>query len=328
MDKHHNQCVATVSDLRLPEDSVARAEIDFTGVENEKEYEGYETLRFSFDQLLKSAGLTKGKVKALREEGEDAEQHILDEVEGEEFLFKYGNDMVIYGIVSPKFQSIPTEQVHDLITQEIARHGLSPEDYHNGFIGSAEIRSRVEYNLGHNTEVEGVGDTISASIVLKNSVFGAEALKITKKYEILACENGMCLPESEQVFRQVHMGDRQEIEERITEVVSQLIEDMWDETDFIKKVDGISFPVEEQVEWLESLVEEDKLTKKAAENITEIIEEGEYNSGEDSVWSLINAFTGRAEHQEVSRSEMNKLESVYTQLLQVEDKDEVLALAE
>lgn len=328
MDKHHYQKDGTLEGIVFPEDSVATATIDFRGVDEDEVNEGYSTKRFALDQILRFTDLSKTQLKNARDEGEDISEIVLNATEGETFKFLYGTgDRKVYSVVSPKFQAIPTEQLDDMLTQEVNRQGLSVEEK-NVSMSSGELITRVEYTLGVNKEVESTGDVVQAGLWLENSVFGARALKVGRFYEVLACENGMTLPESETEFRQVHMGDRETIEAKFTTEVGQQIWQLWEEVEFIERANEIEFPVEDQIEWIEQLTEEGNLTQKASEALQEIIEEGEHNSGTDSVWSLINAFTGRAEHGEVSRSEMNTLESLYTQLLQAESQEEVVALAE
>jgi len=328
MDRNHYQKEGTVENVEFPVDNVARATLDFRKEDDGEVNEGFEMIRFATDEMLKFADTKKGTLKEKREEGEDIGEFVQERLDGETLKFLYTPGHKVLGVVSPDFQAIPTERVDDLVTDEIARQGIELEDKTVESVGSAEIITRVTYTLGEATEVEDVGDGISAGLTIENSVFGARALRLDKFYEVLACENGMTLPQEERVFRQVHMGDREMIEEDFTKAVGQEIWTLWEDLDLIEKVNDIHFPEEEQVEWLENLVEEDRLTQKASDAIQEAIEEGEYNSGGDSVWSLINAFTGRAEHEEVSRSEMQTLEKLYTELLTAEEKEEVLAIAE
>lgn len=289
-----------------------------------------ETTRFAFSQMLKFADLRKKDLK--NDEGEIdpmADVMILDKLEDEDLTFKFNTESGrIIGVVSEKFMSISTGEVEQIVRETITSMGVTEFDINK----DGGLVSHLEFEFsGEEHEVEDVGDILRGGIHIKNSQFGAAALTFSKYYVILACENGMTIPESERSFKQIHMGDLNEVRETIQEETVRQVENIWDETDLIQQTASISMPVKEQAEVLWKLAVDRKITKRSAERMIEEIqkEDSEWNAGREDIWGLINAFTGYVEHsQKPSDSSKRKLERVYQDLIRMQDKDQVESMVE
>lgn len=314
---------------------------------------GYENVKvepFAFSQMLKFTDLRKSDLKG--EEGEvlpDAGAKVTEELADQSLVFKRATDTNnVKGVVSPKYVSIPSEEVEQITRETITSMGLSDYDFTVNKTGTVvEMDFKFPNEQG---SVGEVGDTLEAGIHIRNSVFGASSLRVNQYFTVLACENGMLVRDTDS-FRQVHMGDPQELRELLVDRVEEAVENIWEEVEFIDTVATIHFPIEEQIEFLEELADSRRITKQAASNIGAkiIVEAGEeledyepetfslpesfdneqtWNTGEDNVWSLLNAFTGYAEHsQMISDSSLKQVQRVYNDLMRVEDEDDVKAVA-
>lgn len=352
MDYDHNQAEVRVDELS-PTDRGRTAIVTFSNDDNE--FEQYSMRRFALSQLLKFASMRKADLKD--ENGEvlpDAGETVLEELEEDSLVFKFDKQARdVIGVVSPNYVSIPSEEVDDLVQQTIGRMGIALDEttkttHRTGIVCEWEYRFTDE-----SREVENVGDQLDAGIRLRNSVFGASSLRVNRFYTILACSNGMLSRQSQSSFRKVHMGDPEELREMLVEEVETQVENIWEDTDLIENVHSIEFPLEDQIDFLEALAENRRITKKAAGSmaahilteggedledwrdeieqfkLAQEVSEETWNTGDENVWGLLNAFTGYTTHSDISsHSTIQDIERVYNQVLTSDDKQELLAVAE
>lgn len=349
MDATHSESEGQITDISVL-DQAKTARITFAN--NGETYSDYETNTFSFSQLLKFTSLRKSDLKD--EEGEvisGAGSEIMDELEGEKLTFKF-NDRQILGVVSTDYVSIPTQEAVDMVRETITRMGVSDFEI-NHRTHTPKLVEEVDFVFGEDYQknVASAGDTLQGGIQLRNSVFGASSLRANHFYTILACTNGMVVNRSQKDARHVHMGDSQELREWLVDNVEEMVEHIWETTDLIEDLSYIEFPIEDQIRLLEDLAENRKITKSAASVMaTAIIAESGYdaedleieafeingdipgetfNTGDETIWGFLNAFTGYATHSELSsHSTLRQLERTYNQILQAEDREALEALAE
>ena len=352
MDLRHTEAIGTLQEVRV-KDGAKRAELDFE-TENE-EFEGMETWRFGFSQLLKFASLRKGDLKDG--EGEvipDAGKKVLENIDENQLVFKISEDEKVIAVVSPDFVSIPTGEVKDIAQQVITEKGISDFEIKNRQTRSRLVDAFDVVFTNEEKEVEEVGDTLNGGLSFRNSSFGASSLRVNRYYLILACSNGMMSRQSGSEFRQVHMGDAQDLRESVRNEIDAQIDALWEQTDLIERAHGLNFPIEEQLEFLNKLAGEGKITKRSASTMAGkiLFEAGEdrsdyedeyedlsipetepnggtWNTGEGNVWSFVNAFTGFSTHSELSsESTLRQIERVYNDVMNAEDRDEIAAIAE
>lgn len=320
------------------------------------QFENYRTWRFGLTQLLKFAGFRKSDLRETVEpEDEDQEPYtrtrpdasemVLNELEGQRLVFKIQQehddeqyDGSVCSVVSPNYATLPSGELDQLVQNVIAEMGVSEEP--NRYVRRDGFVVSIDYSWESEHEVEAepdnhemINETLGGGISIRNSVFGASSLRINKFYTILACRNGLRVRETEEEFKQIHMGSANELREAFEQELRNQIENIWRETDLIEGSHAIEFPLEEQIEWVENLAENGRITKRAAEAITEELEKGEesqWNLGRSSAWNLVNAFTGYTTHNEemISDSARKQLERTYNDILYAEDRDELEALAQ
>lgn len=345
LDLKHHEAIGTLEDVEVV-DGGSRARIGFQS--DDKTYSDYKTWRFALSQLLKFADLRKSELKD--DEGEllsDAGDQILEAVGDRNLVFKFNRKQNVIGIVSEKFASISSGEVDQTVRETITSMGVSDFDVRS----EGGLTSSMDYTFDSTKEVESVGDVVRGGIHVRNSVFGASALRVNTFYVILACSNGMKIRETERTFNQIHMGSEEEIREALVEEVEEQIESIWNETDLIDTLGSIEIEVEDQIEFIETLAENRTITKQAAGVMIAHIVEGAgqdvsdfesdaldlpsevsnngWNTGRENAWGLINAFTGYTTHSELSsESTINQLERVYNRILQAEDADDLWNIAE
>lgn len=326
IDPPHASIHGDLTDIEL-DGSVRNATVTVSDGDNEYKKE---TTRFAFSQMLKFAGLRKRDLKD--EEGEVepmADVEILDNLEEEDLVYKFNtNSGRIIGVVSSKFMSISTGEVEQIVRETISSMGISEFDINK----DGGLVSHLEFDFTNEEhKVENVGDVLRGGIHVKNSQFGAAALTFSRYYVVLACENGMTIPKAERSFKQIHMGDLQEVRETIQDETRRQIENIWDDTDLIKKTASIEMSIVDQAEFLWKLAVDQKITKRSAKRMIEEIqkEDSEWNSGRENIWGLINAFTGYVEHsQKPSDSSIRKLERVYQDLIRMKEKEQVESMVD
>lgn len=348
MDTPYYEVSGQVSDVTVVNDGKnANVMID-TGDENKE----FQMRKFAFSQLLKFADFRKADLKSDGQILPDAGHQIFEALEDQDLRFKVGqeNDKVI-ATVSPRYASINSEELENIVRETITSMGVSDFDHRVERTGMV-TEQYFEFN-DETAELEEVGDQLNAGLFVRNSVFGASSLRIQRYYTVLACSNGMVSQQSQSSFRKVHMGDAEDLREQIVEEVEMQIENIWEDTDLIQHVATIEFPISEQIELVEKLAEEKKITKKAAGHIAQkIIDESDsdvedfeieqfslpdeeydgdqtWNTGREDVWGLLNAFTGYAQHSEtISQSALTDIQRVYNNMLEAENKNDVKAIAE
>lgn len=293
-----------------------------------------ETTRFAFSQLLKFADLRKKDLKNAEGDVEPTAdvqvlEGLVEQDMSKSLVYKYNKDSGrIIGVVSNKFMSIASGEVEQLVRETITSMGVSEFDVEK----DPGLVTRMDFVFtdddGEN-ELTEVGDTLRGGIHVRNSVFGASALTLGRYYVVLACSNGMKVRNTEESFNQIHMGDMEEVRQAIVEETERQIEHLWDETELISNVATIDFEIHDQAEFLWKLAKDRKITKRAAKAMIEEIQkdESDWNTGREDVWGLINAFTGYVEHSDKpSDSSLRKLERVYQDLIEMEERDDVEAL--
>lgn len=326
-------------------DGGVAAQDDFEPIQ----FQNYRTWRFGLTQLLKFAGFKKSDLRETVEPDEEgaepytrtkpnADEMVLDALEDETLVFKIQQDHdedqydgSVCSVVSPNYATINSDELDQLVQNTIAEMGVSDEP--NRFVRRDGFVVEIDYSWDSAHEVENVGDKVDGGISIRNSVFGASSLRVNKYYTILACQNGMRIRETEEEFKQIHMGSANELREAFEQEIRNQIENIWEETNLIEQADSIEMSIEDQVEWVENLAENGRITKRAGEAIIEELEEGddsEWNLGRDSAWNLVNAFTGYTTHNDemISDSARKQLERAYDRILHAEDRDELEAIAQ
>lgn len=372
LDEKHLEMEGQLIDISFDEDSQTRADVTFVREVEDGEdivIENARTWRFPLTQILKFAGLRKSdlKEKYIDADGneawrtkDDAAQMVLDGIEEESLTFKYKDERMsgredkrpeLLAVVSNNYVTIPSDKLDDLMNQTLGAMGVTGDDMQRTIKRRGYV-VELDYTWPTEQEVEKVGDTLNGGIAIRNSVFGASSLRVNKFFTVLACSNGMLVKDTEKSFRQIHMGDESELEEAFINEVEVQIENLWEETDLIECVGGIEFPLQEQLEFVDTLAKNGKITKKSAgvvmanlidglegdrDDFEELLEDysvpdavrGNWNVGRTNAWNLVNAFTGYVTHSDmVSNSSRNKMERVYNDILYAKSKDEVLAVAE
>lgn len=369
LDTRHNEVLGRLTGIEFDADSQTRATVSFETVPPEPEvpaeeeeaddveeleeeaeeqdefepmkFSNYRTWRFGLQQILKFAGLRKKDlVDPEAEDGrptrDDAEELVMEELEDERLVFKIQQehdddqyDGAVLSVVSPKYATVSSNELDERVQQIVAEAGITEEP--NRKIQRTGFVVEIDYTWESDHEVEDVGDMVDGGISIRNSAFGASSLRVNKYYTVLACQNGMRVRQSEREFRQLHMGSSQELLEAFEEEVRSQLEDLWEETELIRTSAAIEFPLEDQIEWVEELAERGRITKRAAEAITEELEKGEdsdWNLGRDNAWNLVNAITGYATHNRdmTSNSSQKQLERAYNAVLQADDREELEAM--
>lgn len=348
MDTPHYDVSGTVSHVSVVNDG---KNADVEVVTSDDEMEELRLRRFAFSQLLKFTDLRKGDL--TNDENEvlpDAGSKVAGEIAEQDLVLKTAteNDQVV-GVVSPMYVSLPSEEISNLVRETITSMGIS--DFEHQVEREGAVTEQIFRFADETTEVE-VGDTIDGGLFVRNSVFGASSLRINRYYTILACENGMVSRRSRSSFRQVHMGDASDLREGVVEEIEAQVEHIWEDTDLIDTVATIEFPIADQIDFLDVLADNGRVTKEAAGvvgykiidsadlehadfetdhfDFPEQIDNGqEWNTGTETVWGLINGFTGYAEHSEMSsQSALQDVQRTYNKLLEVEDEQDVFAIAE
>lgn len=352
LDEKHQEVDGQLINIEFDNDSQTRADVTFAKEQEETDdlvFDNYRTWRFGLTQLLKFAGVRKSELKEKRtnDEGndyyvtrDDAKNMVLEGIEEDALVFKFKDENMsdrddgrgeLLSVVSENYTTIPSARLDDIVNETLGELGITGDDM------TRQIRRRgfvveIDYRWDSHHEVEEVNDVVDGGISIRNSVFGASSLRVNKFYTILACQNGMRIRDTERTFNQIHMGDRQELEDAFRQEVKAQFESIWEETELIKTVGSIEFELEDQIEFVEELMENGKITKRSGKSMIEELEKGEeseWNLGRDNAWNIVNAFTGYTTHSDmVSTSSAKDLERVYDRILKSEDKEEVLAVAE
>lgn len=342
MDTPHTEIPARVTSANV-HSKAKTATVDLKT--DDKTYSDVELEPFAFSQLLKFTDLRK---KDLKDEENDvlpdAGEIVVDGLSDRELRFKRSHETKsVLAVVSSKYVSIPSEEVEQIVRETITSMGISEFEFDTVRTGSVV---EMEFRFLNEDATMDVGDTLKAGLFIRNSVFGASSLRVNQYYNVLACSNGMIVRNMDS-FRKVHMGDFQKLRELLVERVETAVETIWEEVEFIDNIASIEFPIEDQIDLIDSLAENRRITKKAATNVAaKIITEAEmeldwfepehfdlpktyeddqtWNTGRADVWGLLNAFTGYAEYsQMMSRSSEKDIQRVYNDLMRVESADEI-----
>lgn len=353
LDTDHTDVLAQLTGIEFDADSQTRADVHFETVAPENHdpeedgefesdtFEGYRTYRFALSQLLKFADLKKRQLKEeVHPDGEgdpyyvtreDASEMVMDGLDSDTFLFKVnenGSDNQVCSIVSPRYATLLSEEVDNLVQTKLGEMGIEEPQRkvrRRGFV------VELDYTWDDQVEMPEVGDTLSAGISVRNSAFGASSLRVDKYYTVLACDNGMRVKQGGKEIRYNHVGDASELRQEFETVLEQEVDELWEETNFIDRVGSIEMELEDQVEYVEQLGEEGRITKTAAEYIASELEEGEeseWNLGRENAWNIVNALTGYETHgdgtgAEISDSSRQRIERTYNQILQAESESDL-----
>lgn len=274
-----------------------------------REFHQVPITRFGMGQLLKFADLKKSEAKEM-----DIND-VVAALETKTVVFKRTDERVL-GVVSPDFQDIGTNHVHHTIKRTLERLGLEIEniEVQRGLVTRAWYR------------ISGLGEEfgLKPGFYLRNSVFGASALGISKFYHIT--DNGARLNlQNSKTYKKYHVGDDATVHDEIEEFVEETVDNVWSDVHKVRDANERHFPKDQQVDVVLKYRDNKKITKEMAGKLVSHIEHETWTDGQETLWSFVKTILGFAKHGRLSDQNRKRLESMAEDVL--EGRQKTLAAA-